>query len=240
MSLHGNMKREREREWSETSLRCIEHSLRRLSFDLCSFCSLCFFFFCRARRLTLIHIRILIHIQFFIVVAFVAFCFATRYVSCFANQQPPYPAPASAPLPAAVPFPTCSSMKMKGKDKSQVSQRILLLLGRWRKRERGKGRESGREYGSKRAKGVGFRLSITCNLNKLSVLWAFQFYALPPTPHIFLRSSPLHLLFPLPLPAPAPVTVHINHHNRRQATHRNSVHMSWQSLPLLLPHHPLH
>lgn len=43
-----------------------------------------FFSRSRSRHLTLIRIRIRIHIQFFIVVAF---CFATRYVSCLANQQ---------------------------------------------------------------------------------------------------------------------------------------------------------
>lgn len=106
-------------------------------FDFCSFCSL---FFCRARRLTLIRIRILIHIQFFIVVAFVAFCFATRYVSCFANQHPPSPCPDSLPAPL-FPSSICSSMKMKGRGKSQLSQRNLLSLRRWRQGERGRRRE---------------------------------------------------------------------------------------------------
>lgn len=183
MLLHGNMKRERERVIRNFLALHRAFTASPFFWSLL-FLLFMFFFFCRTRRLTLIHIRILIHIQFFIVVAFVAFCFATRYVSCFANQQPTYPASASVPAP--VPFPICSSMKMKGRDKSQVSQRILLLLGRWRKRGGGRGRENG----SKRAKGVGFRLSITCNLNKLSVLWAFQFYALPPPAFLTSFSAP--------------------------------------------------
>lgn len=161
-------------------------------FDFCSFCSL---FFCRARRLTLIRIRILIHIQFFIVVAFVAFCFATRYVSCFANQHPPSSMPR---------FPACSFVSFlhlqfnENERKRQIATEPaqFVIIEKMKK---------GREREKERAKGVGFRLSITCNLNKLSVLWAFQFDALPhlPPPTPVLRSTPLKPPTS-PIPAPAP------------------------------------
>lgn len=132
--------REREREWSETSLHCIEHSLRRLSFDLCSLCSLCLFF-CRARRLTLIHIRILIHIQFFIVVAFVAFCFATRYVSCFANQQPhTLPLPLSLLLSLS---PSAVQWKWKEKANRKWASEYCYCWGDEEREEEGKGERVG-------------------------------------------------------------------------------------------------
>lgn len=82
-------------------------------------------------------------------------------------------------------------------------------------------------------------MSITCNLNKLSVLWAFQFDAPP------LRSShsfSFFLILSLFPSLPFSATAHINHHHQHHRCLQNAFTCPDKfafSLPLPLSHSPL-